>query len=198
MKRDKQFEWDEHALAALRRLWADGRPASEIGKLLGTTKYSVIGKAQRLKLERRENPAALSDEAKAKHEKILKLVAAGRSLHQIAAQVGFSVTWVGKIVADAGMKSQYRRGAQRILMTRKAPKMGEAAPVAAPVTPRKLVPIPPKALGRVEPCSWPIGEPRQPGFRYCDVDSLRGHPYCAEHASIAYVRHAGDRREDAA
>lgn len=46
-------------------------------------------------------------------------------------------------------------------------------------------------------CCWPIGEPGQPGFRFCTSAALTGKPYCTEHAAVAYVK-ARDRREDAA
>jgi GcrA cell cycle regulator len=46
-------------------------------------------------------------------------------------------------------------------------------------------------------CCWPIGEPGQPGFRFCTTTALTGKPYCTEHAAVAYVK-ARDRREDAA
>jgi GcrA cell cycle regulator len=46
-------------------------------------------------------------------------------------------------------------------------------------------------------CCWPIGEPGQPGFRFCVSEALTGKPYCPEHAAVAYVK-ARDRREDAA
>jgi GcrA cell cycle regulator len=46
-------------------------------------------------------------------------------------------------------------------------------------------------------CCWPIGEPGQPGFRFCSAGALTGKPYCPEHAAVAYVK-ARDRREDAA
>jgi len=36
-------------------------------------------------------------------------------------------------------------------------------------------------------CRWPIGDPREPGFHFCGEPTLSGKPYCAEHASIAYV-----------
>jgi GcrA cell cycle regulator len=52
-------------------------------------------------------------------------------------------------------------------------------------------------LGPVRSCCWPIGEPGQPSFRFCAGDALTGKPYCAEHASVAYVK-PRDRREDAA
>jgi GcrA cell cycle regulator len=68
------------------------------------------------------------------------------------------------------------------------------APVIAPV--RAVVrPFPRTASGRA--CCWPIGEPGQPGFRFCAAEALSAKPYCPEHAAVAYVK-ARDRREDAA
>jgi GcrA cell cycle regulator len=57
-------------------------------------------------------------------------------------------------------------------------------PVAAPPVP---APSPLAGL-RLRTCCWPIGEPRTPGFRFCDAPSEPGRPYCAEHARRAYVR----------
>ncbi|WP_372620436.1 GcrA family cell cycle regulator [Falsiroseomonas sp.] len=69
-----------------------------------------------------------------------------------------------------------------------------AAPAMAPA--RAVVrPFPRAASARA--CCWPIGEPGQPGFRFCAGDALSGKPYCPEHAAVAYVK-ARDRREDAA
>lgn len=52
-------------------------------------------------------------------------------------------------------------------------------------------------LSSAKSCCWPIGEPGQPGFRFCTAAALTGKPYCTEHAAVAYVK-ARDRREDAA
>ncbi len=78
-----------------------------------------------------------------------------------------------------------------------------AAPMAAPASVAPAAPPRPAVvrsfprLGPVRSCCWPIGEPGQPNFRFCSAEALSGKPYCAEHASVAYVK-ARDRREDAA
>ena len=43
-------------------------------------------------------------------------------------------------------------------------------------------------------CRWPIGDPRDPNFRFCGRLALPGQPYCAEHAAMAYQ--APKRRSD--
>lgn len=37
-------------------------------------------------------------------------------------------------------------------------------------------------------CRWPHGDPREPGFRFCDRSSQPGRPYCAEHMAVAYTK----------
>lgn len=45
--------WNDERTAQLRRMWADGRTASEIGRRLGCTKSAVLGKAHRIGLPQR-------------------------------------------------------------------------------------------------------------------------------------------------
>jgi len=73
-----------------------------------------------------------------------------------------------------------------------APAPAIPAPAPRPAVVRSF-----PRLGPVRSCCWPIGEPGQPNFRFCSGEALTGKPYCAEHASVAYVK-ARDRREDAA
>jgi GcrA cell cycle regulator len=48
--------WTEERVAELMRLWEAGRSASEIGRMLGVSKNSVVGKAHRMKLKARPSP----------------------------------------------------------------------------------------------------------------------------------------------
>ncbi len=51
------MEWTEEAVATLKRFWADGRTAREIGERLGgISRNSVIGKAHRLGLSNKAKP----------------------------------------------------------------------------------------------------------------------------------------------
>ncbi len=84
--------------------------------------------------------------------------------------------------------------APRSTLPQPAPAPIAIAPVAVP-RPAVVRSFP--RLGPVRSCCWPIGEPGQPGFRFCASEALTGKPYCPEHAAVAYVK-ARDRREDAA
>lgn len=35
-------------------------------------------------------------------------------------------------------------------------------------------------------CRWPIGDPKEPDFRFCGCQAIAGLPYCGEHAKVAY------------
>ena len=50
------MSWTDERVAELRRLWDTGKSASEIGKILGVSKNSVVGKAHRLKLKSPPSP----------------------------------------------------------------------------------------------------------------------------------------------
>lgn len=63
---------------------------------------------------------------------------------------------------------------------RRAPRKVARRPKAAPP------PAPPRQLGG-DGCAWPIGEPRQPGFRFCGAERQPGRSYCAGHVRIAYL-----------
>ena len=48
--------WTDERVAELIRLWEAGQSASVIGKMLGVSKNSVVGKAHRMKLRSRPSP----------------------------------------------------------------------------------------------------------------------------------------------
>tara|TARA_B000000475_G_scaffold270743_1_gene267018 strand:- start:733 stop:996 length:264 start_codon:yes stop_codon:yes gene_type:complete len=40
-------------------------------------------------------------------------------------------------------------------------------------------------------CQWPIGDPQEKDFHFCEAINVVGKPYCQEHCDIAYI----DERE---
>ncbi len=77
------------------------------------------------------------------------------------------------------------------------PPLDETPPAPASRAPAlRAVPMP-RVSHRVSTCCWPIGDPGTTSFRFCDEGAMAGKPYCAEHASLAYVK-VRERREDAA
>lgn len=70
-------------------------------------------------------------------------------------------------------------------MAEAAPQPVAETPPPAPAQPTAQVKAP-QAGART--CSWPVGDPKQPGFHFCGQEALAGRPYCAAHCSMAYQR----------
>ena len=50
------MNWTPEAIATLRRLWEDGMPSAQIGKVLHCSKNAIVGKEHRLNLKPRPSP----------------------------------------------------------------------------------------------------------------------------------------------
>ena len=48
--------WNQEAILELRRLWSEGHSTAEIGRRMGISKNTVVGKAGRLELDARPSP----------------------------------------------------------------------------------------------------------------------------------------------
>ncbi|MCZ8149333.1 MAG: GcrA cell cycle regulator [Roseomonas sp.] len=99
-------------------------------------------------------------------------------------------------VGDAPRQASARPVRTAGPMPRSTLPQAAAAPLAASSPQPAVVRHFPR-FSTAKSCCWPIGEPGQPGFRFCTAAALTGKPYCTEHAAVAYVK-ARDRREDAA
>ena len=38
-----------------------------------------------------------------------------------------------------------------------------------------------------ESCQWPIGDPQEKDFHFCDANTVGEKPYCPQHCEIAYI-----------
>ena len=36
-------------------------------------------------------------------------------------------------------------------------------------------------------CQWPIGDPQEKDFHFCEADTAAGKPYCQNHCDVAYI-----------
>jgi len=182
------MEWTAEAIETLQALWAEGHSTAEIGRRMGISKNAVVGKAHRLNLSARPSPIRREEAGEAR---------------------------VAELAAPRAAVEAPRPAAPPPMAAPPAPRPAAAAPAAvAPAVPAPAPAAPrsapaPRAPAAAPPvvrpfqrsgartCCWPIGEPGTPEFRFCTAEAVQGRPYCAEHASIAYVK-ARDRREDAA
>ena len=171
------MDWTAEAIERLRALWAEGHSTAEIGRRMGISKNAVVGKAHRLNLSARPSPIRREtvDAAAPRPQAARPARPAGVAPRSTLPPVG----------APVGPETGPQMGSQPALRS----------PVAVASAPAVVRHFPRVASARS--CCWPIGEPGQPGFRFCTSDAMGGKPYCPEHAAVAYVK-ARDRREDAA
>lgn len=179
--------WTAEMDARLATMWGAGLSSARIGAELGLTKNAVIGRARRRGLPARPSPIG----ARAGN---------GRKAEGATARPHRAAAYPGGLPAPEGMV----RGPGGVLAGDSLAALGVSVPVV--VAPRpvadfvaapRLAPVIP--LGRAgavaQPCCWPIGEPRTPGFRYCEAPGIPGRSYCAAHHALAYVGAPAPRSE---
>jgi GcrA cell cycle regulator len=160
------MSWTEERVTLLTQLWGNGKSASEIAEIIGeVTRNAVIGKAHRLGLSGRMSP-----------------------IKKVAPSQVSSAKVERRPVAK-------RRGV-------KAEKPEAVAPKTAHVVIHPKAKIDDAPVGGAtildlteRMCRWPIGDPQDPGFRFCGRTRDSVLPYCAEHAAKAY-QPPKPRRED--
>ena len=183
------MEWTEEVILRLRGLWTEGHSTAEIGRRLGVSKNAVVGKAHRLDLAARPSPIRRDGPQSGVARRVSLRRVAGPTLPPLSS---ISAPLVERPAA-AVVPTVVARIVDAVV----------TAPRAAPVAPPRPVEAPAPRIVAARPyarqltCCWPIGEPGTKSFRFCDDGAVGGKPYCAEHASLAYVR-VRDRREDAA
>ncbi|MEX0923449.1 MAG: GcrA family cell cycle regulator [Rhodovibrionaceae bacterium] len=76
----------------------------------------------------------------------------------------------------------------------------EPAPQAKSYTPPAQEKEPPRRIRAAEGtqrCLWPIGDPGDSNFHFCEAASVPGKPYCAEHCAKAYINKSRSETEAA-
>ncbi len=72
---------------------------------------------------------------------------------------------------------------------------GAAAAASEPIREPAPKPAPRRiTTGGTKACMWPVGDPKEQNFHFCEAPAEPGRPYCAAHCSQAYQR----RSEEAA
>lgn len=168
------FDWNDAAIQRLRDLWADGHSTAEIGRRMGVSKNSIVGKAHRLDLAKRADPVRkLSSEGPRKRKPVVE-------------RKVFLPSMPSLVVFVAPPKPHIE--APKPVQPDPAPVLalfdagGAVSPVAASVIPRR------------DRCLYPIGD-RLPlgGFRVCTaVRAINGRTgavmvYCHEHSAACYT-----------
>ena len=186
------MEWSDEVIGQLRALWAEGHSTAEIGRRLGVTKNAIVGKAHRLDLPARPSPIRRDPDAAPVRRATVRRVE-GPTLPPLP-----SAAVEPDYAREAALPVPPRPPviARPVVTTPPVPRAVAPAPRPAAPPPRPIA-VAPRPYGRIVTCCWPVGEPGTREFRFCDVPSEPGRPYCEDHVKVAYVK-VRDRREDAA
>ena len=163
--------WTVDMVEQLKQMWAQGLTTGEIGKRLGVSKNSIVGKVHRLGLSGRPSPIKKKDEGKEK-------AAAPAKSAQTASKPAQKV----KPAAAPAIAAKEDKAAPQHEI--KKPQV-----CGVPQSPR------PHREGKASltdldnhTCRWPIGDPKDENFHFCGRKVKLGQTYCEEHANIAYVK----------
>ncbi len=152
--------WTTERRAVAKKLWAEGRSASEIAKALGgVSRNAVIGLMHRAGLAKGQASQPRSMAA----PPVLRLRAPKAAAAPVPRRL--SVAGNGMVFETVGNERPPR----------------EIVPLRVEDAGRATV----LTLG-AHMCKWPIGDPAREGFTFCGRRQDPGRVYCAEHAKVAY------------
>ncbi|WP_420394373.1 GcrA family cell cycle regulator [Acuticoccus sp.] len=153
------MSWTDERIEVLRKLWAEGLSASQIASSLGgVSRNAVIGKVHRLGLSGRvKAPQARA----ARHR--------ARLAPARASAVSAVVASSRPATAGALALKLEEEAAPQVHAEVLSWSVGVALPDLSPRS-----------------CRWPLGDPSDPGFRYCGSRTCDGEVYCRGHAEAAY------------
>ena len=161
--------WTDEMVDQLREMWKQGLTTGEIGKRLGVSKNSIVGKVHRLGLSGRPSPIKKKDDKEAPAEK------------KEATESTIKAT---KPKAEKAPVAKAPKAEKKV---EEQPEIEEKLEISAPVASHHNGKTSLTDLDN-HTCRWPIGDPKDENFHFCGRKVRIGQTYCDEHANIAYVK----------
>tara|TARA_Y100001934_G_C12166783_1_gene684666 strand:- start:194 stop:709 length:516 start_codon:yes stop_codon:yes gene_type:complete len=154
------MSWTDDRVDVLKKLWLEGRTASQIASELGgVTRNAVIGKVHRLGLSGRPSPIKRKTrKSEARKTKTTRRAKKTATTKTTAVAKKAATTMRTNVVDMLNREDTFK-------------------PANGGKTMMEL---------RDSMCKWPIGDPKSDEFRFCGCKATEGLPYCEHHAAIAY------------
>lgn len=174
--------WTDQMVEDLRKMWDEGLTTGEIGKRLGVSKNSIVGKVHRLQLVARPSPIKKKDDI----EETAKPVSAPEKATK--AKIETPAPKENKPVAPA-IKKEAEAAPQHHFHSDRIETIRNSAHVEHPKGKHKTM------LTDLDnhTCRWPVGDPKDENFHFCGRKIKIGQTYCDEHAAVAYVKASGKK-----
>ena len=189
------MSWSEERVEVLKKMWLEGKSASEIAKELGDiTRNAVIGKVHRLGLSNREIKPLKGESDSTELKKVRKRGRPRKNQTVLDGQKSLKDTKRGKLNLSLGItnkKTEKKETSKENFETTEVDSMGVVSDLSEE-TLKSLIDIESKSkkislMDLTErTCKWPIGDPATEKFWFCGHDSEAGKPYCKTHISIAF------------
>ena len=210
------MSWTDERVELLKKMWLEGRSASQIAKELGSvTRNAVIGKVHRLGLSSRNNDSAPSEnDTQAVPAEPAEIDTVADTEADAAPQAAAPAPETAPETAAAAPPEDASDTApatgQVVALSGRRP----VVPAGQPLPPQPSAnEISPEALANVREveksarklslmeltertCKWPIGDPATEDFWFCGLPVKPGKPYCEAHVSVAFqpMQSRRDRR----
>lgn len=199
--------WTDEMVEKLKEYWAQGVTTGEIGKRLGISKNSIVGKVHRLGLEGRPSPIKRSDEnfsdkpVKKVEKKPIKDKVDGKKTATPSPVKSEPKKEPDKSAASAApkqpiaeKKSTVAQSSQTKSVDKKIDNQIEEEDIklikSLEIKPEKNYLKENISLTDLDnhTCRWPLGDPKDADFHFCGRKVKTGQTYCDEHSAIAYVK----------
>lgn len=157
--------WTDEMVEDLRRMWKEGLTTGEIGKRLGVSKNSIVGKVHRLGLSGRPSPI--------------------KKKESIAGSIAPEAVKTEKNKSQKTAKPVLKTTVPAVEKTtekKEAPKNCNSAKEAPSNGFISLTDL------DNHTCRWPLGDPKDENFHFCGKKVRIGQTYCDEHSAVAYVK----------
>ena len=177
------MSWTDERVELLKKMWGDGRSASQIAKELGgVTRNAVIGKVHRLGLSNRATTSTAKTDATAKAEPKpaaepkVKAAPKPEAAARPAAPEPAAPIPMRKAIIPAGQPLPPQPSANEISPEALA-KVSEIEKKAKRLSLLELT---------ERTCKWPVGDPATDDFWFCGLATQAGKPYCEAHVGVAF------------
>lgn len=184
--------WTDKMVEDLKQMWKDGLTTGEIGKRLGVSKNSIVGKVHRLGLSGRPSPIkkkGASSPSPAKNTSSTSTTQSHQHSTKAEAKAEAIVSNVEKESSEKKFAQPEKPAPEKKLFVEEKKELKENFNFKLDYRHESSK----DGLTRLvdldnHTCRWPIGDPKDENFHFCGKKVRIGQTYCEEHAALAYVK----------
>lgn len=185
--------WTDEMVESLKKMWDEGLSTGEIGRRLGVSKNSIVGKVHRLQLVARPSPIKKKDGTpviKTKSQTKEKNKTTKKDTATASEKKEEKKPATPKVEVKPVENTQPENKQIQIKVPTKEKNIDSFINVSIPVSHTPKKPGDKVTVTDLDnhTCRWPIGDPKDENFHFCGVNVRIGQTYCEEHAAIAYVK----------